>query len=300
MQAEILPVSLADKQTAIDYTRAALIPHLVESDFDSERVLRILHRVGTWRASLGTAESNMRIDGYIAFFGGADGVPTTLLDLETKLAELSTDSSRYSPYGYFIRGNYRILGCFAPNPLMAPYAPETAEHFVAAIPVNTQDYHNRVSPVYYPPVFNIHKLLNTVTTTFDNRIELVQTPEQLAKLVADFYFWGLVMLHPFLGGNHRAYDRFMEYAFAKKGLHLEAPLNETLNIPNNDPFNRTIFTERHRLLQQANLVAPDLNDPQKKAKWLTYQHQLGEMIIDAINSDCAKTEQAAKAILAWL
>lgn len=302
MFAEILPVSLEDKREVIGYIRQNLIPNLARTDYSSEQVLLILHRLGTWRVRPAIVETQVVIDGYSAFFAGVNPVPSDRLTLEKILTELHVKGSdRFTPYGNYLRGGYRILGCFAPNPEIAQYVPEAAEYFTGAIPLSTKDYQSPESPTYYPPIFNIHKLMATICNTFDGRFESAIKEEKMAKAIADFYFWGLVMVHPFLGGNHRAYDRFIEYGFLKQGLCIETPLNETLNIPNSDPFNQALYSERRRLLVEAGLANQEFNLGRWKDmdKYLTYQHQLNDLLERCLIDDCVDTEPAALALLAW-
>lgn len=302
MFAEILPVSLEDKRAVISYIRQNLLPSLVKPDYGSEQILFILHRMGTWRAKPAMVETQVVIDGYSAFFAGVNPVPRDRLTLDKILAELHvTGSDRFTPYGNYLRGGYRILGCFTPNPNIAQHVPEAAEYFTGAIALSTKDYQSPESPTYYPPVFNIHKLQATICDIFDSRFKSSQTADEVAKCIADFYFWGLVMVHPFLGGNHRAYDRFIEYGFLKKGLHMETPLNETLNIPNSDPFNRALYSERRRLLVEGGLADQEFNLGKWKDmdKYLRYQHQLNTLLERCLVDECVNTKPVSSALLAW-
>lgn len=303
MLGEILPVSLEDKGAVIQYTRNNLIPSLVGEDLDAERILLILHRIGTWRAKPLRTEAEGLADSYIALYAGINPVPKNRLELESELAKLQViDPERFSPYAVnYLKGNYRILGCFSPNQQMAQIAPETSEYFTGAIPVSTLDYHQPEGYIYFPPIFNIHKLMAFICNTFDGRFTISRKPEDVAKTIVDFYFWGLMMVHPFLGGNHRAYDRFVEYGFSKKGLRKNVPLDNTLNISPSHPFNLALYKERGRLLKNNGFTGQNFNLSHWKEldKYLRYQHELNDFLFDCQASDCANTEEAAKALLSW-
>lgn len=302
MQTEILPVSLEDKAAVTTYIRQNSIPSLVEKDLGAEKSLQILQRIGTWRSQLGTIESDHVISGYILFYGGINPLPEDAFEREQALAEfIARGNNQFSPLGNYLRGNYRVLGCFAPNVRLAEFAPEAGNYFTGAIPVSTANYRSPESPAYYPPVFNIHKPMASICTKYDDEIVHCDTPDEIAHAVVRFYFWGLVMTHPFLGGNHRGYDRFIELAFAAKDMPLLTPQNETLNIPNNDPFNLSLFEERTRLLKEANLDHQtfDLHGWKDVNDWLTYQHNLNEAFTDWLNDDSARLDEAVAAILNW-
>lgn len=299
---EILPVSLEDKFAAISYIRQDLIPDLVTKDYSSARCLLILHRVGTWQAKSGDIDTNVLIKTFTAFYGGIDPIPNSLLGLEKELAELMTAGpDKFIPSGSYMKGNYRILGRFAPNCMISKYVNTAQDYFTGAIPVSSHDYQNPDSPLYYPPILNIDKLMSKISNKFDQEFVQANTLEEVAKTTADFYFWGLVMIHPFLGGNHRGYDRFIEYAFAKKGLEIKTPLNETLNIPNDDPFNLNLYQGRKLLLEETDLTSHSFNFNDKKdlVQWLEYQNRLYQIIDSHIDKDNQQATEVAQAILDW-
>lgn len=303
MNEEILPVSLIDKEQVINYIRSTFIPKQAERDDLSEKVLKVLHRVAVWGSKPDNVYTVPLTEGFIALYANLSPIPRDAIELHSAVSQLISESEhRFSKYGNFVWGNYRILGCFAANPRFTACAPETETYFTGAIPISTRDYQHPTTPLYYPPVFNIHKIMAKITDQFDDRFMVATYPDEIAKNVADFYFWGLVMTHPFWGGNHRGYDRFIEYAFFKKGLKIETPANETLNIPNNDAFNLAVFKERRRLLNEAGINSRTFNLRGWKDlhEWLAYQHRLNEFLYTGLNEDCAQTEEAAQAMLRWI
>lgn len=302
MQSEILPDSIEDKSKTLTAIRGSLIPALTEKEYRAEKTLLILHRIGTFHAKRGSLEQDLLNEDYTAFYGGIDFTKLNRIQIQEQLQSLKSDSFRFSRFGPYYKGGYRILGCFSPDPRIAEFAPEAEEYFTGAIPIVTGDYQVDYSQPYFTPVFNIHKLMNSISTNFDNRLSISETPEEIAQNTANFYFWGLAMVHPFIGGNHRAFDRFIEYSFAKKGFTLEIPLTQTLNIANDNPFNTAIFAERRALLNRWGFTNQDfsLRTEEGLNEWLEYQHSLNERLSECIDTSCADTSNIAKAILNWL
>lgn len=297
---EILPVELNKKAVVVDNIRQHTIPSLIGRNYGAERVLKVLHRAGTWYASPGNLESDLLNDQYTAYYAGCS-VNAPRYEIEEKLTSLRK-SCNYRSFGYNMKGNYRILGCFPPNPSVGLIAPEANTSFTGAIPVLTKDYQKPESPFYYPPIFNIEQLMGRVAGKFDRQFEEICGREEVAQAVADFYFWGLAMIHPFIGGNHRAFDRFIEYAFAKKGFPVQVPQNETLNIPNYEPFNLAISQERRRLVELANLQDVSFigTDSTQMDEWLNYQHELNLNLNEFFIGGMAKMDNIAAGLLNWI
>lgn len=291
---EILPATPEQRRSIIHTARTIIIPDLVRENYPAERCLRIFHELGAIYSPPLPLESAKTIEGYIALFSGIQ--PSPFLDVE----DLSPE--RFSRYDDYTRGGYRIIGVFPPNHELARYAEEANTYFLAATPVSTKDYHSQNNPHYYPPVFNIHRLMFMIGVSFDTRFELATSMEEVAQSIADFYFWGLAIIHPYLGGNHRAFDRFLEYAFYKKGFDVKPPIDKTLNIPPETRFNKEIYAERRRLLEQAGLS--NCNFPERglsiyNPDWLTYQHNLNEFIIESLNNGSGQTGEIVDALMHW-
>lgn len=301
MNAEILPVSLAEKAIVINYIHQTAIPSLVRRDYPSEQVLRILHRLGVWYSKPAIADQDFLNQSYIAFYADIEPIPLRKEELDREIAAI-LQPDKFTPYCYYLRGHYRILGCFAPNSKIAPFIPIANEYFTGAVPVQTKDYLHQESPLYYPPIFNVHKHMAIICDNFDNEFDIANNLREATKALADFYFWGLAIVHPFIGGNHRAYDRFIEYAFAKKGVHLIIPLNDTLNIPNDHPLNIALYQERRIFLEENGLDNQNfnMNGWKDKMRWLQYQQRLDEILTECLHRHSTRTEQMAQAILNWL
>lgn len=303
MYTELLPVSLEQKKTTINRIRNSTIPLLVNGEFTAESALHIFHYLATEDAQKGTIELEFLNDAYTAFFAGADKIPASKDQLDPILNELErAGNERFSHYGDIYQGDYRILGCFSPNKKLAKFNSELGEYFTASVPVSTRDYQYDDGPLYYPPIFNIHKLMASVGSRYDNSMINANNIRQSANAVATFYFWGLAMVHPFLGANHRAFDRFLEYSFAKKGHRLNIPQNETLNIPNDNPFNVELYKTRREFLKGASLDRPRFNPkkPEDIKNWLLYQSELNKALNYGINNDAVKLESVTDALLDWV
>ncbi len=293
MRSEILPVSIDHKRQLIDFARDSIIPSLSAGDYSAEHCLQIFHQVGTLHSPPLDLESAIVLEGYKALFAGVE--PGELLEFQ------QLHSDRFSHYDS-VHGGYRILGCFPPNPRMAPFALEAENYFLGAIPVSTKDYHHPTAPDYYPPIFNIHKLMFNIGLSFDTSYQQAMDMSDVSQAVAEFYFWGLVMVHPYLGANHRAFDRFTEYAFSKKGFNVRTPLDATLNIPKGSRFNLALYKQRKFILEQAGLAEPHFSTGKfsiYNPEWLTYQHQLGGVISDCLNERCVSTDEVAEALMSW-
>jgi len=297
MHAEILPVPLNKKAAVINYIREITVPELIKRDYSAEQVLLTLHRIGIWYAKPDILDREFVYKSYIAYYAGVDPMPTDMQALELKLLELKKEPQKFTSFCYYLKGNYRILGCFAPNPKLAKYVPETAEYFTGAIPLQSRDYQSQSNENQF------YKYMSLVCSNFDNRFAETTTKNEIGETIADFYFWGMVMGHPFIGGNHRAFDRFIEYAFAKKGLEIYCPLNDTFNIPNDNPLNKIIYGERRRLLSQYGLENQKFNIQswEDLSDWLTYQYKLNDLLFNNIGSDRFKfkTEEAGQSLLNW-
>lgn len=301
MVTEILPVSLEKKAIVIDGIRNKLIPAFVKRDYPAEKALVILHCAGILYSKPETITHEFLRKSYIAYYAGVNPVPTHKEELDTLIVDIQHDTDKFTTYGYCLKKGYRILGCFAPNPEIGKFVPAANEYFTGATPLRNKDYHNDETPFYHPPVFNLHRFMGRICNDFDMRFNYAKTDQQIAEAIANFYYWGLVMCHPFTGGNHRAYDRFVEYAFATKGIEVRAPLNETLNIPNNSPFNVALYGERRRFLEETGLAGQDFNMKGWKdmEKWLEYQDRLNKELRNHIGKNDAQITDVAEALLSW-
>jgi hypothetical protein len=290
---EILPVPLADKAKMIQVAREHLIPELAARENDTERYLNLFHTLGTLHCPPLDFETALSMEGFISDYSGSEPMP--LIEFE------ETKPGRFTRYDNYVRGGYRILGTFPPNPKMAEYADPAKTYFLGGIPVSTKDYHLPDGPLYYPPVFNLHKLMFTTATNFDSRYEAATSRKDVSQAIADFYFWGLVMIHPYIGANHRAFDRFLEYAFYRKGFDIKTPLDNTLNIPPQTRFNTAMFEERKRLLEMAGLSNPNIPKGNiiHNPVWLSYQNTLNEFVTDGLNGSIAQTGEIADALYSW-
>lgn len=303
MHSEILPVPYDKKDAAIRHIRGSLTPALVAKNKPAEEVLKILHRAGTWYARPADAESEYRNLVFTAFYAGIDPISRRKEDLEHQIADkLRRKTDRYKPAGPAIKGHYRVLGIFPPNEPLAWYIQTAKQPFTGAIPVKIKDYHHPESPIYHPPVINIDRLMAILGDNVDKQLTTAQSAEEIAEAVAGFYFWGLAIVHPFIGGNHRGFDRFIEYAFAKKGIRITLPSDNTLNIPNNDPFNIAIYKERRRLLVEFGLeqAKPIGEGAKDRPRWLRYQQLLDQTLGQIITTDVAQTTEVAQRLMKWI
>lgn len=301
MVTEILPVSLENKATVIKGIRDKLIPALIERDYPAEKVLAVLHRAGTIYSKPETLTHEFLRESYIAFYAGINPVPPHKEELDALIAILKYDTNRFTTYCYCLKGGYRILGCFAPNPEIGQFASDANEYFTGALPLRNRDYHYDETPFYHPPVFNLHRLMGRICNDFDYRFGYAKTDQDIAEEVARFYYWGLIMCHPFTGGNHRAFDRFVEYAFATKGIKVRVPLNETLNIPNKSPFNVALYKERRRFLEEAGLAGQefDMKGWKDMESWLRYQDKLNQALRNHIEENDTRVKKVTQALLSW-
>lgn len=301
MHAEILPVPYEKKGLVIQHIRNNLIPALVERGEPAEKALKVLHRAGTRYARPADVEIEYRNLVHTAVYAGINPLPRYREDLEQLLADKL--GRQKCPGGSpVIKGHYRVLGVFTPNEQLAWYIPAAKQPFTGAIPVTTRDYHYPESPIYYPPVINIDKYMTILGDKADKQLHSAQNAEEIAEAVASFYFWGLSIIHPFIGGNHRGFDRFIEYAFAMKEIKISLPLDHTLNIPNNDPFNTAIYQERHRLLLEFGLEQekPIGEGAKGRSRWLRYQSLLDQTLAEIIETNSAHTEEIAQKMLRWI
>lgn len=301
MYSEILPVSEEKKEIVVTNVKKHIIPALIGRDYPAEKSLKTLHRAGTWYSQPGTLEQNFLNETYIALYAGLFPLPRNPYVLIEHLNRIKKDKDRFKPYGYALKGCYRILGGFAPNTKISSIVEETSEEFTGAIPVRSKDYQKEESLFYYPPVFNIDRTMNLIGTNYDQASTNADSKELIATNVARFYFLGMAMVHPFIGGNHRGFDRFIEYAFAKKGIEVQLPQNNTLNIPNDDPVNTAIYTERRRLLASVDLEEQNFNlgTDEGIEGWLDYQNKLNQRLFNPSGLNNAKIEDIASTILKW-
>lgn len=299
MYNEILAMPISQKAKVLGLTRERVFSYMSGRNLATEESLQLLHKSTTVFSDKLPLEQQFLHEWFIEFFKTGDASRISPDGIRLALEEKELE--KYTPDQDIARGNYRILGCFNPNPTLAVFNSEAENYFTAAVPVSTRDYLNHQFPLYYPPIFNIHKMMSAVSNTFDNRIAQATANSEVAEHATNFYFWGLVMVHPFLGGNHRAFDRFLEYTFFQKGMELKLPLNETLNIPNDHPFNKELYRQRRKLLANSGLTKPSFNpkDLNDIPKWLKYHEKLNEVIAAYMESEEILVSRAAKELVCW-
>jgi hypothetical protein len=77
--------------------------------------------------------------------------------------------------------------------------------------------------LYLTPIFGVDKLMKALAKTYDQDIRNTASDGQFAEAVSRFYLIGISIIHPFIDGNARAFELFLEAEFLKRGMNLELP-----------------------------------------------------------------------------
>ncbi len=204
------PVTKAQTQ---QWVRESITPRLVAANADTERALRVLHYASTWNLnSSGTTEAE-KMD-----------------ELAQKLGVQSSETVQITPSPRSERGRYRLIGSVR-------FKDGASERTQSASRFRAVQIFTRMGEMgYVTPNRDIDILMDQLCRNYSALEVTGNHPVKLAMRLAYFYTIGTLFIHPFADGNHRAFDRFLEYAFSKAGRKIKLPQDETGNIPYADRF----------------------------------------------------------------
>lgn len=233
LEARNFQVNPDAKAATQDWVRTSIIPELVKRDYGSERVLNILHYTATYGL-----ENQAVPTQFVAYREAADemGLLNGVSSRESskrvhKLMDNRDPDVKVRLAGKKARGRYRkIADVQIPRLDSDKKVPLWR---MRAIQVFTREG----EMAYIAPQLKIDELMTSLGEEYDAmETRGADGALDVAMRLAYFYTIGNRIIHPYEDANHRAFDRFLEYGFAKKGIPFELPQDETGNIPLDDLF----------------------------------------------------------------
>lgn len=222
------------KLAAQEWVRRSIIPNLIERLTPTESALLYLHYAATWKIE-NKDKSPLRLQ------------HQQILELSdfakrmsgNQIERLSRQTARgQSPEIRIIlppakgRGRYRTLGRIEIQNPNGDTTKETVWHS-RAIEMFTREGPRR----YAVPQRNVDVLMFKLCQAYDYlEKQGGNNPVSTALRLAFFYTIGNLLIHPFIDGNHRAFDRFLEYGFAKSKIPFKLPQDSKSNIPFQEMF----------------------------------------------------------------
>jgi len=220
------------KFTTQEWVRQSIIPKLIERQAPSERSLSVLHYASTWNlqnndrlplsrryeevvreSSLARGKSDRQIN----------KMTQQIIDSTHSKVKISLPSERG-------RGRYRVLGDVEED-LNGKLRKQRIWEFRAVNMIIRQGTFS-----YITPQKDVDGLMSKLCQEYDSLEARSEEPADNAINLAYFYTIGNKLIHPFVDGNHRAFDRFLEYGFAKANIPFSIPQDQSGNIPKEERF----------------------------------------------------------------
>jgi hypothetical protein len=217
----------APKTATQRWVRSQIFPRLAERGYSSEKNLKILHRASTWGIE-GREERLLVAEVYDILEKNGLGY----LSAKEKLAIASGQEHPLVRVVYppSIRGRYRLRSRIIVSTPGGGVVKNDWASRAIHVKARGQDF------AYDAPHLELDELMGRLCQGYDLLAEKIEDPESLAISLGYFYSIGKNLIHPFFDGNHRAFERFLEFEFYKRNLELDMPQDESSNIPLNDPI----------------------------------------------------------------
>lgn len=195
-----------------EWVRKSIIPRLISENLPAEKVLKILHRASTWRVQNQDVASPRKTKEAVL----------TSLGLTDRRSDVSIELP--PPSG---RGRYRLTARVrARNPNNTLQVSDIWQ--LRGLEVTAS---KGFRAVYIAPHKDVNELMQKLCESYDSLTQKTSDVVDIAMGLAYFYAIGNKLIHPFMDGNHRAFNRFLEYGLAKAGASFKMPQDKTGNIP---------------------------------------------------------------------
>lgn len=268
------------KGETLEWVRKSIIPSLVVANYPTERVLKILQYSSTWGLQdiqpIDEEEQYNTIISESGLFSERSDKDIKNISrkvLSSERSDIQVSLAHGSP-----RGRYRELGEVRVNKQNASSQRRKvwSKRFIQVFSRDGQ-------AAYAAPEHDIDELMDELCKSYD---ELESThgnsPVETALRLSFFYTIGNKIIHPFIDGNHRGFDRFLEYGFAKAGIPFKLPQDESFNIPIEEPF-RNLSANFMSNFLVSNKLMLFIDNPPKKF-YDSYQEKLIRATKDIINA----------------
>lgn len=221
--ARAFDVESSKKLATQEWVRRSIIPKLIARQAGAERSLLVLHYASTWNL-----QNNDKLP-----------LPDRYQKVieELRVAEVKSDKEigRRSKVKIDLpsergRGRYRVLA-----DIMEDTNGEIRKQRIWQFRA-IQHFTREEEFVYIAPQKDIDLLMPKLSKEYDSMETMSRNPVDTALNLAFFYTIGNKLIHPFIDGNHRAFDRFLEYGFAKANIPFKIPQDQSGNIPKEERF----------------------------------------------------------------
>lgn len=229
----IFDLEAGRKLATQEWVRRSIIPKLIKRLTPTEKCLLDLHYASTW--GIGSEKSRPGFQ-HQQIFELSDYAREMSANRVVKLAQ-ETAGHRHSSIQIILpsekgRGRYRVLGQIEIQNPNGGTTRETVWHF-RGIEIYTREG----SREYVAPRQDVDVLMSKLCQAYDDlEKQEGNNPVSTALRLAFFYTIGNVFIHPFIDGNHRAFDRFLEYGFTKSKIPFKLPQDSKGNIPFEEMF----------------------------------------------------------------
>jgi hypothetical protein len=217
------------------WVRQSIFPKLIEKRLPAEISLLTLHNTSTWRLSNQEALS-------------PDQCRQKTLD-QIRILGIKNKDIQITPSIKKDRGTYRLLSDIKQKGINGEEIKQHIWSFRAIDIITSQG-----SFAYIAPQQEIDSLMYDLCQIYDSLETKSNNPVDVALRLAFMYGIGENIIHPFLDGNHRAFDRFLEYGFEKAGIEFKLPQDNTANIPAEEIFRVSLANLTVNFLIKENLT----------------------------------------------
>lgn len=217
-----------------EWVRQSIIPKLILRGLPTEISLLTLHNTSTWKLK------NQEIL-------SPDQRRQEILE-QVRALDIRSKEIQITPAIKKDRGAYRLLGDISLKGKNGEEIKQSIWRFRAIEIVTSQGPF-----MYIAPQQEVNNLMRNLCQTYDSLEAKGNNPVDVALRLAFMYGVGESIIHPFVDGNHRAFDRFLEYGFAKAGIKFKLPQDDTVNIPVEERFRVILANLGTNLLVKENL-----------------------------------------------
>lgn len=220
------------KFTTQEWVRQSIIPKLIEREAPAERSLLALHYASTWNLQNNDRlPPSRRYEEVVRELRSGQGEPDRQIVGPTwRIIDGGDPKVKISLPPERGRGRYRVLGDIEED-VNGKLRKQRIWQFRAI-----QQFTRDGEFAYIAPQKDIDLLMHKLSQEYDNIEAMSKNPVDTALNLAFLYTIGNKLIHPFTDGNHRAFDRFLEYGFAKANISFKLPQDQSGNIPKEERF----------------------------------------------------------------